>query len=136
MELDTATKKLLSDPANNYARRRAWVIYHLKLKGESLASLARKAGVNRRQTQKALARSYPRMEAVIADALDIEVQDLFPERYGSRPRPGIRETSTTSSPGVETPQENKNIRNQQNRNDNDQENDMSPSSRGIIADIV
>lgn len=81
MEIDTTTKRRLADPTDNYAYRRAWVIYHLRLRGETLASLARKAGVNRRQTQKALSRPYPRMEAIIADTLGVKVQDLFPDRY-------------------------------------------------------
>lgn len=91
MKIDTATKRRFADPADNYAYRRAWVIYHLKLKGETLAGLARKAGVNRRQTQKALSRPYPRMEAIIADTLGVKVQDLFPDRYPDGARPGASE---------------------------------------------
>lgn len=81
MKIDTSTKKLLADPADNYAKRRAWVIYQLKLKGESLASVARKAGYNRHVPQLALRTTYPKVEVVIAKALGMEPKDLFPERY-------------------------------------------------------
>ena len=66
-----------SDPG----KRRAWVQYQLKVKGRSLASLARELGVVRHAPGHALAKPYPRMEHAIAEAIGIPVQVLFPERY-------------------------------------------------------
>lgn len=77
MHLDAKTKKLISDPD----KRRAWVIYQLKLLGKNLASVARDAGVTKQQTQVAMGRPYPRMERFIANALGLAPQELFPERY-------------------------------------------------------
>ena len=75
--IDTATKKLFQD----VSKRRAWVIYQLNLKGRSLASVGRDAGVNRGAVYQALRTPYPRMERAIAEAIGIPVQVLFPERY-------------------------------------------------------
>lgn len=76
-KLDTATKKLFKDPV----KRRAWVIYQLGLQGRSLASIARDLGLVRASAQAALARPYPRMERVLAEAVGVLVHELFPERY-------------------------------------------------------
>jgi Ner family transcriptional regulator len=77
MHLDNHTKKLLSKPDT----RRAWVIYQLTLRGESLASVARRKGVSRQAMQKVLTHPYPKMEKVLADFLGIAPSSLFPERY-------------------------------------------------------
>ena len=61
-QIDNATKKLLRDPV----KRRAWVNYQLSLRGESLASLARRYGVDRRTPRRAFCVPYPRMEQAIA----------------------------------------------------------------------
>ena len=63
------------------AKRRAWVLYQLKLRGESLASLARRLGVDRTTPGYALRKPYPRMERAIAEAVEVPVHVLFPERY-------------------------------------------------------
>lgn len=77
MELDNHTKKLLSKPLT----RRAWIIYQLTIKGESLASVARRQGVSRQAMQRVLTYPYPRMEKALADFLGIAPHVLFPERY-------------------------------------------------------
>ena len=76
-KLDRATKKLFRDPA----KRRAWVVYQLNLRGESLASLARRYGLDRKTPGRALSVPYPRMERAIAEAVGVPVHILFPERY-------------------------------------------------------
>jgi Ner family transcriptional regulator len=76
-KIDAATKKLFHDPA----KRRAWVIYQLGLQGRSLASLARDLGLVRSSPQAALARPYPRMERLLAEAVGVPVHELFPDRY-------------------------------------------------------
>lgn len=75
--LDTATRHLFRDPA----KRRAWVVYQLRLQGRSLASVAREMGVNRSAPGHALRSPYPRMERAIAEAVGVPVHELFPERY-------------------------------------------------------
>lgn len=53
----------------------------LRLKGETLSSLARRCGKDRRAIAMALrVPAYP-MEKVVADALGLTVPELFPERY-------------------------------------------------------
>lgn len=63
-------------------KRRAWVKYQLHLQGRSMAALAADAGVERCTLYWVFNRPYPRMEKVIADALGVTPQALFPERYG------------------------------------------------------
>jgi len=46
-----------------------------------MAQVADKAGVNRQTLYSAFFKTYPRMEMVIANALDIAPADLWPERY-------------------------------------------------------
>lgn len=77
MTLDNKTKQLLRDPA----KRRYWVIYQLGLLGLSLAKVAKGHGVRRQTLNAALHKTYPRMEKVLADALEVAPKDLFPERY-------------------------------------------------------
>lgn len=77
MQLDKRTKRILKDPEH----RRAWVIYQLSLSGNSLAAVAEQAGVKRQTMYGVFSAPYPRMEAVVASALGITPQQLFPERY-------------------------------------------------------
>lgn len=61
--------------------RALWVGMQLKLKGTSLAKLARENGWGKQALYFALrAPSYPQ-ELVISKALDVANRDLFPERY-------------------------------------------------------
>jgi lambda repressor-like predicted transcriptional regulator len=76
-KLDTTTKRLLRDPE----KRWAWIIYQLALQDDTLATIARAAGVTRQCIYKAARGRYPRMEAIIATALDMTPTQLFPERY-------------------------------------------------------
>lgn len=109
MQIDYTTKKLLSDPTRNYERRRAWIIYQLKLRGESLASVARKSGRSRNATTRAMISPYPAAEKVIADALGLEPQELFPERYdadGLPNRPRGRPKGRASNSGIKNTKNN------------------------------
>jgi lambda repressor-like predicted transcriptional regulator len=65
----------------NPAKRRAWVGYMLKTRGLSLRALARELGVTHQAVGAALMAPSVRIEQAIADALDIAVTDLFPERF-------------------------------------------------------
>ena len=76
-QLDTKTTRLLRDPL----KRRAWVKYQVQVQGRSLAQVAAQAGVRRTTLYQTFLRPYPRMEKIIADAVDMTPQQLFPERY-------------------------------------------------------
>jgi len=75
--IDRPTRRILADPD----KRRAWCIYQLSLRGSSLAAVARGAGVSRQTLYVVFWRPYPRMEKIVADALGMRPQELFPERY-------------------------------------------------------
>lgn len=83
MSADRNIKELLSDPA----KRRAWVGFQLKLKGESFVTIARRVGVTRQAVRQAMYKQYPRMELIIANTLDMRPADLFPERYDAAGQP-------------------------------------------------
>jgi lambda repressor-like predicted transcriptional regulator len=63
------------------AQRAAWVIYQLKLKGLSLSSLARDVGVTRQALSVALQQPSANIEPLIATAVGVTPEDLFPERF-------------------------------------------------------
>jgi Ner family transcriptional regulator len=79
IDIDQSLKEIFSDPS----RRRAWVIYRLNLMGKSMAYYAKQAGVTRGCLYAAFKKPYPRMEQVIADAVGLTPQILFPERYNA-----------------------------------------------------
>ena len=76
-------ERILKDPK----KRQAWVIYQISLQGRSLAEVARNAGVRRQTLYQAFHRFYPRMEKIIAEALDLEPKALWPERYDANGLP-------------------------------------------------
>ena len=76
-QLDSITKALFRDPV----KRRAWVKYQVQLQGRSMAQLAADHGVKRATLYQTFQRPYPRMEAIIADAVGLTPQELWPERY-------------------------------------------------------
>jgi len=83
--------------------RALWVGVQLKLRGTSLARLARENGWSKQTIYFALrSPSYPQ-EKAIADALGLKVRDLFPERYG---RDGHRIHSIRSSKAEDDPASN------------------------------
>lgn len=62
-------------------KRREWIKYQLKIRGLSIAELAREHSASRQAVSTALVRSNPRWEHVIAEALDTTPNTLWPERY-------------------------------------------------------
>ncbi|MDQ2069345.1 helix-turn-helix domain-containing protein [Natronospira bacteriovora] len=68
-------------------QRREWIKYQLRLRGSSLAQVARDQGVSRDAATLALRKPYPRMERAIADALGLRPEQLWPERYDEAGRP-------------------------------------------------
>lgn len=60
------------------------IIYALKKKGTSLAELSRKSGLNSRTLNNALERRYPKGERIIASAIGVTPETIWPSRYVSR----------------------------------------------------
>lgn len=63
---------------------RADVVAALKKSGWSLRELARQAGLGETTLYTALDRPYPRAECIIADALGMMPEDIWPQRYARR----------------------------------------------------
>ncbi len=78
--------KVLRDPA----RRWSWLVAHMKGRGSSLSAIARTINISRSAVQSAKYVAYPRVEAVLAKALDVKVQELFPDRYDADGVPTAR----------------------------------------------
>ncbi|HAH0869226.1 TPA: transcriptional regulator [Escherichia coli] len=57
------------------------IIAGLRKKGMSLAALSRQAGLASATLTNALSRSWPRGEKIIADALEISPEVIWPSRY-------------------------------------------------------
>lgn len=77
--------KNVSFPSTDEGRRE-WIKARLKLAGYTLGGLARELGLSRTASQRALWRSYPRMERIIAEKLGLSPQEIWPERYEARRR--------------------------------------------------
>lgn len=60
------------------------VIAQLRRKNLTLAHLARENGCSPQLFYIALERPYPRIEKIIADALHVTVEDIWPERVARR----------------------------------------------------
>ena len=70
-----------NDVPKNPAGRRAWILYQLRLRNLNLRKLGEKVGVSRQAMSYALHAPNSRGEAVIAEALGLKPQELFPERF-------------------------------------------------------
>ncbi len=79
IDIDKNLREIFSDPD----RRRVWVSYQVRLKGKTLADYARDAGVSRSCLYSGFRHPYPHMEKIIADAVGLTPQILFPERYSA-----------------------------------------------------
>lgn len=70
-------------------RARAWdrhaIMAEVRRRGSNLRKLALEAGLSESACRKALAVSLPAGEAAIADFLDVDVQELWPDRYPTLP---------------------------------------------------
>lgn len=71
------TKDIPTDPAE----RRAWIKYQLDLRGTNMAQVGQECGLSRQAVYRVFSINYPKMQKIIADALDLEPQQLWPERY-------------------------------------------------------
>ncbi|AZC95318.1 helix-turn-helix domain-containing protein [Pseudomonas chlororaphis] len=68
-------------------QRWEWIKYQLRIKGTSLAILARGLGVSDTAVKNAKRTAYPRMERAIAKALGLKPIDLWPERWNADGNP-------------------------------------------------
>jgi Ner family transcriptional regulator len=64
--------------------RRLWVISQFKYTGSSLSEIARKAGIHRSLLDNAFDRPNDRAERIIATALGLTQQQLFPDRFNNQ----------------------------------------------------
>lgn len=90
------------------AKRWEWIKYQLRIRGSSTAELARQLGVTDRAIRAVKTTPYPRIERAIAEALGIEKQQLWPERWNSddspkRQRPNRAEIRAKDSRYVPVP---------------------------------
>lgn len=79
---------MMSKPINTEvpkepAARRAWILYQLKLRGLSFRQLARTVGVSQPALSAACLAPNIHLEPVIAEAIGLTAQELFPERWCS-----------------------------------------------------
>lgn len=65
------------------ALRWEWIKYQLRTNGTSLAKLARELRVTGPAIKNVKRTAYPRMERAIAEALDLDVEQLWPERWNA-----------------------------------------------------
>ncbi|ATA27133.1 transcriptional regulator [Brenneria goodwinii] len=73
-----ASQKNLSDGSDWH---RADVLSALKKRGTSLAQVSRSAGLNSRTLGNAFYRPYPKAEQLIAEALGVQPEEIWPSRY-------------------------------------------------------
>lgn len=71
-------------------QRREWLKYQLGLRGYTLSKLAQEVGLSRHAAKQALHRPYPKMERIIAERLQLEPMQIWPERYDEQGRPSRR----------------------------------------------
>lgn len=83
----------------NPSARRAWLTYQLRLRGLSIAALAREVGVSREALSNAMNAPSSHLEEAIAAALATKPQLLFPERFDRRGRRLSRTRAPNRSTG-------------------------------------
>lgn len=80
------------------------IIAALKKRGTSLAALSRRAGLSSSTLANALYRPWPKGESIIAQALDVEPENIWPERYVDvQGAPVVRKLRMTHAATVNLP---------------------------------
>jgi len=74
-------KKIKYQAANDVNQRREWIKFQLRIRGTSLALLARENGVSRQAMSAALVKPSKRCEQPIAHAIGMQPHEVWPERY-------------------------------------------------------
>lgn len=77
MHTQNAVKKVPCD------WHQAYISAALKAKGTNLSALSEANGYSRNNLRNALYRSYPKAEKIIADAIGVEPEEIWPSRYSS-----------------------------------------------------
>lgn len=70
---------------------RADIVAALHKRGITLAGLSRAHGLAARTLSNAMERHYPRAERLIAEALDMRPEDIWPRRYRNKKTHGEKE---------------------------------------------
>ncbi len=73
-------------PLDKHARAE-WILYALHQSGHSIAALSSQHGVKRSSACQCLRIPMPKWERIIADALGVRPEQLWPERYGPDGKP-------------------------------------------------
>lgn len=63
---------------------RAYIRAALEVKGLTLRDLSRNAGLAEDTLKNALFRPWPKGERIIADAIGVEPEEIWPSRYGQK----------------------------------------------------
>jgi Ner family transcriptional regulator len=86
------TNKQKSNPAVKPDNRvlREWVKFRLSLKGYTFKKLGEKHRITGVSICTVFYRPYPKVERIIADALETQPWDFWPERYDEKGRPNRR----------------------------------------------
>jgi Ner family transcriptional regulator len=85
-----------TDPASRWE----WIKYQLRIRGTSMAALARQLRVTDRAIRNAKSTPYPRVERSLAKALSLDPAEIWPERWNPdgtphRQRPGRAEINAS-----------------------------------------
>lgn len=70
-----------SDIPRDPRERNIWVLAQLKLRGSGYSAVARQLGVHRSTVINAMYQANERVEAILAEAIDVDPKALFSERY-------------------------------------------------------
>ena len=79
--MDIPKKADAKDIPKNPITRRVWVGSQLKYRNTSYAQIARQEGVKPQSVYNAMLVSSSHLEKVLASALGLKVEELFPERF-------------------------------------------------------
>ncbi|EBA9592290.1 transcriptional regulator [Salmonella enterica] len=60
---------------------RSYIVAELHKRGLSLAELGRRNGLSMHTLKNALDKPYPRAESIIAEAIELSPEKIWPERY-------------------------------------------------------
>lgn len=63
---------------------RTTILFKLRERGVNAASLASENGLSRSTFYSGMERPYPRVQRIIADALEERIQDIWPQFYDPR----------------------------------------------------
>lgn len=74
-------EEILRDPDT----RRQWIKFQLAVHGSSLAKIAAEHGLKHQTVRRVFDISYPKMERIIAAKIGMAPEEIWPERYQTKP---------------------------------------------------